>query len=105
MPDKPLVRQPPTRMLLGVIIDSVYPPRGGKENCIKGQLAKRILELQLQPGDVADCNKAYDMPMAAAGEKKGEKRHKKFHGCWLSILLEPGVGPLSYAPGGVPAIT
>eukprot|EP00878_Enallax_costatus_P008303 GHUV01008681.1.p1 GENE.GHUV01008681.1~~GHUV01008681.1.p1 ORF type:complete len:910 (+),score=210.72 GHUV01008681.1:194-2731(+) len=67
MPASPLVKQPPTQLVLSVVIDSIWPPRASKENCIKGQLAKHILETQFRPEDAMDPGKAYEVSMAAAG--------------------------------------
>lgn len=67
MPDQPLVKQPPAQLLLGVVADSVWPPRASKESYIKGQLAKHITSLQLEPSHVKDPAKSYDIAMAPAG--------------------------------------
>lgn len=71
MPSNPLVRQPPTELVLGVVVDSVWPPRASKECYIKGQLAKHIVETQLKPHDVMEPSKCYEVSMAAAGDGLG----------------------------------
>jgi hypothetical protein len=33
-----LVRQPPQQLLLGLLIESLWPPRASKDNYVKGQV-------------------------------------------------------------------
>jgi hypothetical protein len=43
LPDGPtetLVRQPSQQLLLGLLIDSLWPPRASKENYVKGQVSR-----------------------------------------------------------------
>lgn len=71
VPDQPveaLVKQPPTQLLLGVLLDAVYPPRSGKEAFVKGQVARHILDTQMQPGDINIEDKVFNIGGAAVGE-------------------------------------
>eukprot|EP00775_Hariotina_reticulata_P008646 gene8646-8827_t len=63
----PAVKQPPTQQLLGVVVDAVWPPEQGRQNAIKGALAKHILEKQLAAGDVQDESKRLELLLSQAG--------------------------------------
>jgi hypothetical protein len=44
-PSDALVRQPPQQLLLGLLIDSLWPPRASKDNYVKGQVRRVVLYL------------------------------------------------------------
>lgn len=44
----PMVKQPPLQVIMGVIIDSVWPPRESPEACARGAVAKFIVEQRAQ---------------------------------------------------------
>ncbi|WIA12400.1 hypothetical protein OEZ85_012445 [Tetradesmus obliquus] len=66
-PAESLVRQPPQQLLLGLLIDSLWPPRASKDNYVKGQIARHIIVTLATPGDVTQENKTFDIGGAGVG--------------------------------------
>uniref|UniRef100_A0A383V885 C3H1-type domain-containing protein n=1 Tax=Tetradesmus obliquus TaxID=3088 RepID=A0A383V885_TETOB len=66
-PEESLVRQPPQQLLLGLLIDSLWPPRASKDNYVKGQIARHIIVTLASPGDVTQENKTFDIGGAGVG--------------------------------------
>ncbi|WIA32542.1 hypothetical protein OEZ86_003353 [Tetradesmus obliquus] len=66
-PEESLVRQPPQQLLLGLLIDSLWPPRASKDNYVKGQIARHIIVTLATPGDVTQENKTFDIGGAGVG--------------------------------------
>ncbi|WIA12399.1 hypothetical protein OEZ85_012445 [Tetradesmus obliquus] len=55
------------QQLLGLLIDSLWPPRASKDNYVKGQIARHIIVTLATPGDVTQENKTFDIGGAGVG--------------------------------------
>ncbi len=72
------VRQPPKTLLLGLMVDGIWPPGASKEDFLKGALAKHLVGLVDQGGAQGvsvlekDGQTVYQILMAQAGVCRGD---------------------------------